>query len=289
MLAGKRRTVKRYTHVYRENALATCFYILKKGSFLETTVDGKTEQVVTAERGQFLLFGMESLLGRPRNSTIRALGDLDVMKFTATDLNIKEDGAVKVARKVFDAFVEGELCHMSLFKGVSTKQMKQLVPLLALEEPPAGTVLFREGNPGDKVFIMMHGSVQIMKGSLMLSMLKAEQGQAAAGAKNDVGLPVFGEMALLDRRPRVATAVTVTDCKLLVLPVDQFAAAMLIIPNIKARLRRMKQQRQVLNEDTDRKMADAKREEQERHRLAERQRTENMVEFDAPTAAPAKR
>lgn len=76
---------------------------------------------------------------------------------------MREDGASKVARKVFNAFVEGELGQMALFRGIPTKQLKQVVPLFSLEEHPANTAIFKQGAPGDKVYIVMHGSVNIVK------------------------------------------------------------------------------------------------------------------------------
>ena len=60
-------------------------------------------------------------------------------------------------------------------------------------------------------------------------------------------------MALIDRKPRVVSVVCDMDCKLLVLPVDQFAAAMFILPDLKARLRRMKEQRRTESEELERK------------------------------------
>lgn len=163
-------------------------------------------------------------------------------------MQVREDGAAKVARKVFDAFVETELSRMSLFATVTPKQLKQVIPLFSLEERDAGELLFNQGSPGDKVYILMHGSVQIRKGSLVLSTLHAEQGQAAA---TDLGLPIFGEMAILDRSPRIAAAMAVSDCKLLVLPGEQFAACMLIVPDIKARLRRVTVVRKTANAHGD--------------------------------------
>jgi len=256
--AGKRRSHKRYTAVYREASPATCFYVLKSGMLHETSPGG-VDRYLSASGGPespFVLFGMESLLGRPRASTVVAHTDAFVLKFSAVDLNVREDGAAKVARKVFNAFVEAELMHMALFAGVTPKQLKQVVPLFALEEHTAGTQLFAMGNPGDKVYIIMHGSVNILKGSLLLQTLHAEQGQAAT---SDLGLPVFGEMAMLDRKPRNAAAHCVSDVKLLVLPHEQFAACMLIMPDIKARLRRLKEKRRRANEKG----------EKERRRLAQ--------------------
>ena len=74
-----------------------------------------------------------------------------------------------------------------------------MVPLFSLEEVSAGTTVFRAGNPGDKVYIVMHGNVEIRKGSKLLSTLRAEQG---CGGSSELGLPVFGEMAMLDRKVR---------------------------------------------------------------------------------------
>ena len=45
---------------------------------------------------------------------------------------------IQVARKVFDTFVEGELSRMALFDGVAAWQLKQIVPLFALEEHAEG-------------------------------------------------------------------------------------------------------------------------------------------------------
>ena len=83
------------------------------------------------------------------------------------------------------------------------------------------------------------------QGTKLIHTLVAEQGQAAIST---TGLPVFGEMAMLDRSPRVASAIAISDCKLLVLPSEQFAAASLIMPDIKSRLRSLKEIRKAQNE-----------------------------------------
>jgi CRP-like cAMP-binding protein len=131
--AGKRRKHKRYMALYREGSPATCFYVLQSGTLHETALSG-VDRVLTASglpEAPFALFGMEALFGRPRASTIVAQSDVAVLKFSAVDLNIREDGAAKVARKVFNAFVEAELMHMALFAGVTPKQLKQ-----ANQRPP---------------------------------------------------------------------------------------------------------------------------------------------------------
>ena len=50
-------------------------------------------------------------------------------------------------------------------------------------------------------------------------------------------------MAVLDRKPPVNAAVVTADAKLLVLPVEQFAACTLAVPDFKARLRKLRELR----------------------------------------------
>ena len=56
---------------------------------------------------------------------MRALGDAEVIRFGTGNLNLREDGAAKVAQRIFNLFVEAELCHMELFARVPPKALKQ--------------------------------------------------------------------------------------------------------------------------------------------------------------------
>ena len=158
----------------------------------------------------------------------------------------------------------------------------QVVPLFSLEEISAGSLIFQMGSPGDKVYILLHGSINIMKGKLVLATLKSEQGQSSAWGRD---LPVFGEMAMLDRSPRIAAALAVSDCKLLTLPMEQFAATMLIIPDMKARLRRLMSQRKRQNVKTE----TAKREADiEQAHLIGGTRRQSQSATGAPSASAAR-
>lgn len=72
---------------------------------------------------------------------------------------------------------------------------------------PAGTVLFRDGEPACEMFVVHSGSVRIHK-----TVRDAEQILSVLGAGE-----LFGEMALLNSRPRNATATVVEDSQLLVI------------------------------------------------------------------------
>ena len=69
---------------------------------------------------------------------------------------------------------------------------------------PAGTTLFRAGDQPDFLYILVEGQANILVGSTIVEV-------AARGA-------LLGEMALIDGKPRSATVVARTACK--VVPID---------------------------------------------------------------------
>ncbi len=69
----------------------------------------------------------------------------------------------------------------------------------------AGDAIFRAGDPGDNMYVVVEGEVRISANGRALEIL-------GAGG-------VFGEMALIDSMPRSADAVAVTNCRLA--PVDE--------------------------------------------------------------------
>jgi CRP/FNR family cyclic AMP-dependent transcriptional regulator len=71
---------------------------------------------------------------------------------------------------------------------------------------PEGTAILKEGEVGDSVFLIRTGSVQVM--------LRGPEGPAILLAVLQSG-EIFGEMAVLERRPRSATVVAKENCLLL--------------------------------------------------------------------------
>ena len=63
-----------------------------------------------------------------------------------------------------------------------------------------GDFLFREGDKGDKMYVLLEGEIEILLGDFVLETV----GQGA----------LIGEMALIHDSPRTATAVAKTPCRL---------------------------------------------------------------------------
>jgi CRP-like cAMP-binding protein len=79
---------------------------------------------------------------------------------------------------------------------------------------PAGQVLFREGDPGNEMFVIQSGKVRLTRNIRGQEKLLAEIG---AGE-------FFGEMSIINDKPRAATAVVLEDAVFLVLDPRTFEA-----------------------------------------------------------------
>jgi len=73
---------------------------------------------------------------------------------------------------------------------------------------PAGAVVFQEGDPGNEMYGIVEGEVELRTTDRVIAKLGADD--------------VFGEMALIDRAPRSATAVATTDAVLAVIDEHRF-------------------------------------------------------------------
>lgn len=90
----------------------------------------------------------------------------------------------------------------------------------------AGDVLFEEGQPGDFMYVVQSGEIEIRR-----TVGESERVLAVLPAGE-----FFGEMAILNGRPRSATAVVRTDARLLVIEGKTFEAMLRARPEIALRM-----------------------------------------------------
>jgi len=87
-------------------------------------------------------------------------------------------------------------------------------------------IVFCEGEPGDELFVIQKGSVKIIKvtddNEILLAVLKAGD--------------IFGEMALLESKPRAAGAVAYENCQLMAVNRENFQQMIKAQPQLIARL-----------------------------------------------------
>lgn len=104
---------------------------------------------------------------------------------------------------------------------MATQKLASLV-----REIPAGQVLFRDGDAGDVMYVIQAGRVRIY------TEVRDREKQLGILGPGDF----FGEMAILNKKPRTATAATLDDCKLLVIDPQTFGAMIVSNTEIAVRL-----------------------------------------------------
>jgi CRP-like cAMP-binding protein len=104
---------------------------------------------------------------------------------------------------------------------------------------PGGTVLFREGDKGEEMFILQSGKVKISK------KIRGVEKTLATLEKGEF----FGEMAILNDKPRSASAETVEDSDMLV--IDRKTFETLLRSNVEIAIRFIKRLADRLRETND--------------------------------------
>ena len=100
-----------------------------------------------------------------------------------------------------------------LFSGLGADSIKVIAALCQRRQLAAGQVLFIKGDVGDALYGVRRGQIRIESGT--------ESGERLIIDVLGAG-DLFGEIALLDGRPRTADAIAAEEAELFVLPRDQF-------------------------------------------------------------------
>lgn len=97
---------------------------------------------------------------------------------------------------------------LRIFRDLSRRELATISSLSTAIPVKAGTELCRQGTPGREAFVVIEGTAAVTVDGAEVATLTAGD--------------VFGELALLDHGPRVATVTAATDMDVLVLTPDEF-------------------------------------------------------------------
>jgi CRP/FNR family cyclic AMP-dependent transcriptional regulator len=107
----------------------------------------------------------------------------------------------------------GVLLKMPLFVGLSELQLKHVIEAGRTVKFPVGTVIIKEGEASDSLFILMRGSVEITKHLGRAIGIQMDESKQKTLVK--IAAPAFfGEMGLLEEAERSATITAATACEL---------------------------------------------------------------------------
>ena len=99
------------------------------------------------------------------------------------------------------------VAHVPLFARLDAASISDLVGILRARTVHAGTVIIRKGEPGDAMYLIASGTVDVDTSG---GKVRLEEGD------------FFGEVALLTRERRTATVTAIKSTDLLVLDCDDF-------------------------------------------------------------------
>ncbi len=104
------------------------------------------------------------------------------------------------------------LRRIPLFKHLKYKELIQVLSIVRTERAAEGEMIIEEGTEGDRLFVMLRGKADVLKGGVVVAGMGSGQH--------------FGEMALIDNAPRSATVRASRSSTLLSIDRDNFYGLM---------------------------------------------------------------
>ncbi|HZP80275.1 MAG TPA: Crp/Fnr family transcriptional regulator [Chthonomonadaceae bacterium] len=115
------------------------------------------------------------------------------------------------------------LRQIPIFQGLDAAGLQLILQHSRRRKYPANEALFHEGDPGYTLFVIVSGVVSIQK--------VTSNGETVHLASRGPG-EAFGELAIIDGKPRMADAVTAVPTELLMLDRDAFVQCIQTSPQI---------------------------------------------------------
>jgi voltage-gated potassium channel len=125
------------------------------------------------------------------------------------------------------------VAQVPLFSRLDAGSIAELVGILRARTVPAGATIIRKGDRGDAMYFIASGAADV---DAAIGKVRLEEGD------------FFGEMALLSREPRSATVTAVRATDLLILDVDDFLHLLDHVPDIRAKIQVVSEQRRTAPE-----------------------------------------
>mmetsp|Transcript_141388 Transcript_141388/g.439422 ORF Transcript_141388/g.439422 Transcript_141388/m.439422 type:complete len:775 (-) Transcript_141388:36-2360(-) len=207
------------TEIIKQGDLnADYFYIIMDGEFEVAVAQqgGQSEQgALIGTLGVGQSFGELALMYlAPRAATVKAKNNAEVMIIDRVQFKGILSAAAQGLSKQYIKYLD----KVELLNPLKDKEKEELAEALNEMSFAAGEQIFAQGEKGDYFYILIEGSVDVIKDSKKVTTLTATAEQAQ----------IFGERALLNAEPRAAT-ITVTS-QAIALAVDKASFDMLLGP-----------------------------------------------------------
>jgi trk system potassium uptake protein TrkA len=164
----------------------------------------------------------------PEGSTLLRAGHTVIMVSRRSQLAAAVEflSAEPVAGAGTGSVLAATLRKVDFLAPLSDEELEAVARGAELVQRPAGTELFRQGEPGQTFYVVLSGEVQV----------KDSAAQLVATVKPG---GFFGELALLTGEPRTATAVTATACELAAVGREDFRGVVMANPSVALEMSRI--------------------------------------------------
>lgn len=191
--------------VVRQGDAGDTFYIVARGEF-EVDVNG--ERVRRIARGDY--FGEMALLNHaPRNASVIAVEPSRVFALDAKTFDALLARDLQTKRQLETAFAyRAEIAALPLFRELTSSELDLVLTKLQPQTVDAGAQIIRQGEQGDRFYIIRRGRVEVTQNGRYISTHGAGE--------------TFGEIALLYNIPRTANVCALEPTELLTLTATDF-------------------------------------------------------------------
>ncbi|QDE90701.1 cyclic nucleotide-binding protein [Myxococcus xanthus] len=201
------------------------FYVICEGAVrVFRTEEGQRQDIATLEGGTF--FGEMALLsGAARTASVESASDdtqlLEISASVLAELSGSHPQVAQALKKFCRQRMLTNVMNTSeLFRLFGRKDRRALVERFRSRDVERDTVIIRDGDPTDGLYVVLSGEVEVRKDGHLLTQLREGD--------------VFGEISLLQKTPATATVTATRHTTLLRLPRADFDALISSHPQILA-------------------------------------------------------
>jgi CRP-like cAMP-binding protein len=205
------------------------FFILARGAVRVWRADESGAAQVLATLHDGSIFGEMALVSaQPRSATVTAETDCDLLEFDRQALGAaaQEVGTVAKALDKFtrERLLANLLATAALFRPLDRKQRIDLMRRFSAHDVPAGARIIEEGQPGQGLYVVLNGEMDVSK-------VDGEEKVLLATLKPG---DVFGEISLLNDQPTTASVTAASNATVLFLSREIFQKLIAAVPDIRA-------------------------------------------------------
>jgi len=211
--------------IIEQGSRGDAFYVICEGAARVFRMDaGQRQELATLESGTF--FGEMALLsGAARTASVEsAVEDTQLLEISAgvlAELSRNHPQVAQALKKFCRQRMLTNVMNTSeLFRLFGRKDRRALVERFRSRDVERGTVVIRDGDVTDGLYVVLSGEVDVRKDGHLLTLLKEGD--------------VFGEISLLQKTPATATVTATRHTTLLRLPRADFDALISSHPQILA-------------------------------------------------------